>query len=48
MTKIAILGAAGQIAQLVEPMILKKTDVDMVLYLRHLINYIKLMKVEKR
>lgn len=35
MTKIAILGAAGQIAQLVEPMILKKTDVDMVLYLRH-------------
>lgn len=35
MTKIAILGAAGQIAQLVEPIILKKTDVDMVLYLRH-------------
>lgn len=35
MTKIAILGAAGQIAQLVEPMLLKKTDVDMVLYLRH-------------
>lgn len=36
MTKIAILGAAGQIAQLVEPMLLKKTDVEMVLYLRHL------------
>ncbi len=36
MTKIAILGAAGQIAQLVEPMLLKKTDGDMVLYLRHL------------
>lgn len=35
MTKIAILGAAGQIAQLVEPMLLKKTDVDMILYLRH-------------
>ncbi|MCI6882198.1 MAG: SDR family oxidoreductase [Lactobacillus johnsonii] len=35
MTKIAILGAAGQIAQLVEPMLLKKTDVDIVLYLRH-------------
>lgn len=35
MTKIAVLGAAGQIAQLVEPMLLKKTDVDMVLYLRH-------------
>lgn len=35
MTKIAILGAAGQIAQLVESMLLKKTDVDMVLYLRH-------------
>lgn len=35
MTKIAILGAAGQIAQLVEPMLLKKTDVEMVLYLRH-------------
>lgn len=35
MTKIAILGAAGQIAQLVEPILLKKTDVDMVLYLRH-------------
>ena len=35
MTKIAILGAAGQIAQLVEPCYLKKTDIDMVLYLRH-------------
>ena len=35
MTKIAILGAAGQIAQLVEPMLLKKTDIDMILYLRH-------------
>ncbi len=35
MIKIAILGAAGQIAQLVEPMLLKKTDADMVLYLRH-------------
>ena len=48
MTKIAILGAAGQIAQLVEPMILKKTDVDIVLICVILINYIKLMKVEKR
>lgn len=36
MIKIAILSAAGQIAQLVEPMLLKKTDGDMVLYLRHL------------
>ena len=35
MTKIAILGAAGQIAQLVEPMLLKKNDINMVLYLRH-------------
>ncbi|WP_298490876.1 SDR family oxidoreductase [Lactobacillus sp.] len=35
MKKIAILGAAGQIAQLVEPMLLKKDDIDMVLYLRH-------------
>lgn len=35
MTKIAILGAAGQIAQLVEPMLLKKNDIKMVLYLRH-------------
>ena len=35
MTKIAILGAAGQIAQLVEPMLLKKTNIDMILYLRH-------------
>lgn len=35
MTKIAILGAAGQIAQLVEPMLLKKDNIDMILYLRH-------------
>ncbi len=35
MKKIAILGAAGQIAQLVEPMLLKKDDIDMILYLRH-------------
>ena len=35
MTKIAILGAAGQIAQLVEPMLLKNTDIRMVLFLRH-------------
>ncbi|QLL68328.1 NAD(P)H-binding protein [Lactobacillus johnsonii] len=35
MTKIAILGAAGQIAQLVEPMLLKNTDAKMMLYLRH-------------
>ena len=35
MTKIAILGAAGQIAQLVEPMLLKNDNIDMILYLRH-------------
>lgn len=35
MKKVAILGAAGQIAQLVEPMLLKKNNVDMILYLRH-------------
>lgn len=35
MTKIIILGAHGQIAQLVRQRLLKETDAQLTLYLRH-------------
>jgi len=35
MTKVLVLGAAGQIAQLAEQQFLATTDVDLTLYLRH-------------